>query len=123
MQENTCTRHDVSEKFDHMPQLAEFEAIAQVFKILEDATRVRLFWLLCHCESCVLNLGAMMEMSSPAISHHLKVLKASGLVTARREGKEVIYKAAETEQVRALHEIIETVVRIACPAQTEENRP
>lgn len=123
MQDNTCSRHDVYDRFDHMPRPEEFETISQVFKMLGDASRVRLFWLLCHCESCVLSLGTMMDMSSPAISHHLKLLKASGLVTARREGKEVIYKASDTEQARSLHEIIEQVVQIACPARSEENRP
>lgn len=123
MQDNTCSRHDIHDRFDHMPRPEEFETVSQVFKILGDASRVRLFWLLCHCESCVLNLSAMMDMSSPAVSHHLKLLKASGLVTARREGKEVIYKASDTEQARSLHEIIEQVVQIACPARSEENRP
>lgn len=118
MHENLpCTRHDTGDRLDHMPRPEEFETIAQVFKMLGDATRVRLFWLLCHCESCVLNLGIVMDMSSPAISHHLKLLKASGLVTTRREGKEVIYKAADTEQARSLHEIIEQVVQITCPGR------
>lgn len=31
-------------------------------------------------------------MSSPAVAHHLKLLKSTGLITARREGKEVYYK-------------------------------
>lgn len=117
MKENTCAHHDIRNRFDHMPRQEEFETIAQVFKMLGDPTRVRLFWLLCHCESCVLNLGGMMEMSSPAISHHLKVLKSAGLVTTRREGKEVIYKAADTEQAQALHGIIEKVVKITCPGR------
>ena len=116
MKENTCSLHEIPQRFDHMPALSEFEAIGQVFKLLGDATRVRLFWLLCHCESCVLNLATQMEMSSPAISHHLKLLKASGLVTTHREGKEVVYRAADTEQVQELHHIIEKVVRITCPS-------
>ncbi len=104
-------------EFDHMPKQEEFSAIADTFKLLGDSSRVRLFWLLCHCEECVLNLSAMLEISSPAVSHHLKLLKASGLIVKRREGKEVYYKAAETEQAEALHHMIEKVVKIACPRE------
>lgn len=56
-------------------------------------------------------------MSSPAVSHHLKQLRSAGLIVNRREGKEVYYTAADTEQVRLLHQMIEELVKIACPSQ------
>ena len=85
----------------------KFQIIADVFRQLGDATRVRIFWLLCHCEPCVVNISAMMDMSSPAVSHHLRALKSSGLIISRREGKEVYYRAADTAQARLLHQMIE----------------
>ena len=54
-------------------------------------------------------------MSSPALSHHLKMLKAEGLITARREGKEVYYRAADTPRAEALHQMIEQIAEMACP--------
>ena len=93
----------------------KFQTIADVFRQLGDPTRVRIFWLLCHCEPCVVNISAMMDMSSPAISHHLRALKASGLIVSRREGKEVYYKAASAEQVRLLHLMMEKTMEISCP--------
>ena len=95
----------------------KFQTIADVFRQLGDPTRVRIFWLLCHCEPCVVNISAMMDMSSPAISHHLRALKASGLIVSRREGKEVYYRATLTQQAQLLHHMIEDLVEIACPAQ------
>ena len=62
--------------FGHMPAPGEFDASAALFRLMSDNTRIRLFWLLCHCEECLLDLSAMMEMSSPALSHHLKLLRA-----------------------------------------------
>ena len=108
--------HNPSEdSLEHMPALTEFETAADLFKLLGDPTRARLFWLVCHCEECVVNLSAMMQMTSPAISHHLKLLKACGLIHSRREGKEVYYHAADTEIAQALHHMIEKVVKITCP--------
>ena len=104
----------------------KFQIIADVFRQLGDATRVRIFWLLCHCEPCVVNISAMMDMSSPAVSHrpmeagsshHLRALKASGLIVSRREGKEVYYRAADTAQAQLLHQMIERVMEIACPEE------
>ena len=92
-----------------------FQIVADSFKILGDTTRIRIFWALCHCEECVINISAMMDMSSPAVSHHLRQLKSAGLIVSRREGKEVYYKAADTEQSRLLHIMIEQVLKITCP--------
>ena len=88
---------------------------AELLKQLDDTTRVRLFWLLCHCEACVVNLSAMLGMSSPAVSHHLRGLKNSGLIVSRREGKEVYYRAADTAPSRLLHSVVEQVMEITCP--------
>ena len=113
--------HSAMEKdFDHMPAPEAFEVTADLFKLMSDLTRVRLFWLLCHCEECVINLSAMVQMSSPAVSHHLKLLKASGLVTSRREGKEVYYTAAQTDTALALHRMIEKMISVTCPTEHEK---
>jgi DNA-binding transcriptional ArsR family regulator len=106
---------NISEKFSHMPKTEDFETVSSLFKQLGDSSRIRIFWILCHCEECVINISALMDMSSPAVSHHLKLLKSSGLIVSRREGKEVYYKAADTSRARCLHHIIEELVEIACP--------
>lgn len=92
-----------------------FQTVAELFKYMGDTTRIRIFWLLCHCEECVINISAMMDMSSPAVSHHLRPLRDSGLIVSRRVGKEVYYKAADTKQSRLLHQMIEQVMEITCP--------
>ncbi|MFR3238658.1 MAG: ArsR/SmtB family transcription factor [Acutalibacter sp.] len=103
-----------------MPSAGDFQTVADILKQLGDGSRIRIFWLLCHCEECVINLSAMVEMSSPAVSHHLKQLKAGGLIVSRREGKEVYYKAAETQRAQLLHRVIEELVEIACPWDRKE---
>ena len=104
---------------ERIPSVDDFQTVADIFKQLGDGSRIRIFWLLCHCEECVINLSAMVDMSSPAVSHHLRQLKAGGLITSRREGKEVYYRATLTQQAQLLHHMIEDLVEIACPSDGE----
>lgn len=108
---------------EQLDRVDHFQRVAEVFKLLDDATRIRVFWLLCHCEECVLNISAMMGMSSPAVSHHLRALKNSGLIVSRRTGKEVYYRASATEQSRLLHQMIEQIMSITCPEREPGRTP
>ena len=54
-------------------------------------------------------------MSSPAVAHHLRKLRNTKLITSRKEGKEVYYKAANTNEANALHHMIEDMMEISCP--------
>ena len=83
-------QHDLNAEklFDHMPAPAEFAGAAELFRMMSDGTRIRLFWLLCHCEECLLDLSAMME---------------------------VYYRAADNPRADALHHMIEEVAEMACP--------
>ena len=113
--------HDHGQKMEevlaNIPDPERFQTLARSFHQLSDGNRLRLFWLLCHCEECVTNLSAMMGMSSPAVSHHLRQLKDAGLVVTRREGKEVYYKAVETPTARILHDSMEDLMEITCPIE------
>ncbi|MBP3370117.1 MAG: winged helix-turn-helix transcriptional regulator [Clostridia bacterium] len=92
-----------------------FDTVARLFKQLSDSTRLRIFWILCHSEECVINLSAIMNMSSPAVAHHLKLLRDAELVVTRREEKEVYYSVAKTEKAQTLHRMIESLEELACP--------
>lgn len=104
-------------------RVEHFQTVAEVFRQLGDTTRIRIFWLLCHCEECVVNISAMLEMSSPAVSHHLRPLRNSGLIVSRRDGKEVYYRASDTPQSRLLHQMIEQVMEVTCPKQDGPAEP
>lgn len=118
--------HDHGQKFEQMreqiPGSEAFQIVADLFKQMGDLSRVRIFWLLCHCEECVINISSLMEMSSPAVSHHLKQLKMTGLIISRRDGKEVYYKAADTVQAQMLHHMIEQAIEISCPYSIDDRQ-
>ena len=106
--------HDSAHYLDHMPTPEGFAAVSEVYKLLGDASRCRIFWLLCHCEECVINISAMVKMSSPAVSHHLRLLKSSGFIVSRRAGKEVYYTAADTKRAQLLHDMIKQLMALDC---------
>ena len=98
-----------------MPDQETVITVAEAMKQLGDPSRLRIFWLLCHCEECVINIAAATDMSSPAVSHHLRLLKSAGLIVSARRGKEVYYSAARTPIAEKLHRTIEEVAMISCP--------
>ena len=83
----------------------EFGVVAELFDQLSDPTRLRIFWMLCHCEECVINIAAVLEMSSPAVSHHLRSLRDTGLIVS------------DLEVVQLLHHMIEQTMSITCPEE------
>ena len=94
-----------------------FDNVSKVLAQMVDGTRMRIFWLLCHYEGCVINISAIMNMSSPAISHHLRSLKEAGLLESRRVGKEVYYKAVDSPEANYLHHMIEDLMELSCPKE------
>ena len=99
----------------HFPEADVIDAVAEAMKQLGDPSRLRIFWFLCHTQECVLDIAAAVDMSSPAVSHHLRLLKAAGLIVSHRSGKEMFYKAADTPLVNHLHRTIEELGDISCP--------
>lgn len=100
-----------------------FESVGECFSLLSDPSRLKIFWLLCHVEDCVINIAYMIDMTTPAVSHHLKLLKSGGLIESTRAGKEVFYKAADTRECRVLHKMIEMILSITCPDFGGEENP
>ena len=91
-----------------------FTTVSGTFGLISDATRLKILWLLCHTEECVMNIAAAVEMSSPAVSHHLRILKSSGLITSKKIGKEAYYTLAKTEEADLVHKIVDSVFDMNC---------
>jgi len=81
------------------PQLSLTRA-AQIFQMLGDGTRLRILILLDQKgKLTVTQLREALGQSQPATSHHLALLRRTGLVKYRRDGKNNFYFLA-SEQVR-----------------------
>ena len=77
-----------------MPPISEqaVRELSQVFKLLSDETRLRIvFFLSQNGELHVTDLCNRLAQSQPAVSHHLALMRVSGLIESRREGKHNFY--------------------------------
>jgi ArsR family transcriptional regulator len=77
---------------------SELQKIAELFKVLNDPSRLKIINALILSEMCVCDIAALLDMTQPAISHHLKVLRQTQLVKYRRDGK-IVYYALDDEHV------------------------
>ena len=83
----TCKESDPSLR----DKLDDLSGIAELFRALADETRTKILYLISEQELCVHDLADLLEMSLPAVSHHLRLLKILRLVRPRREGNHVFY--------------------------------
>src|SRR5262245_60521802 len=79
-----------------LPEASEqaIRELAQVFKLLSDETRLRILFYLARSENSELHVTDICQrlgQSQPAVSHHLALLRVSGLIESRREGKHNFY--------------------------------
>ena len=109
------TDHDITQILNQSKKTEDFQKISDILGKMSDPRRVQIFWILCHCEECVADLAEMTEMSSPAVSHHLRVLKECGLIESRRDGKEVCYRAAGSPLSALMHTVTEEIMAVSCP--------
>jgi ArsR family transcriptional regulator len=96
----TCREHE--DELKHA--LIDISGLSELFRALADETRVKILHLLSQQELCVCDLAHLLEMTLPAVSHHLRLLKTMRLVRSRREGKQVFY-ALDDDHVLALIEV------------------
>jgi len=80
------------------------EAVADVFKLLSDPTRVRIVDALTHGERCVCDLAALVGLSESAVSHQLRLLRTSRLVRVRRTGRQAFYALDDHHVVGLVHD-------------------
>ena len=89
--------------------LPELEKITRICKALSDPTRVRIFLFLTRKTFCVNAIVSFLNISQPAVSQHLKILREVGLVKAEKQGYWMHY-SANLEKIREFVNIISKIV-------------
>lgn len=92
---------------DRLGELASF------FKASGDQLRLQILRVLRNESFGVSELCSLFDMRQPAMSHHLKVLSAAGLVATRREGNSIFYRRgapAQDNDLKSIHSQLLTAV-------------
>ena len=99
-----------------LPPVATSRCV-EVFRALGDATRLDVFRLIASRREpiCVCEITPRFAVSQPTISHHLRVLREAGLVTATRRGVWAYYEA-NPEGVEAARSLLDAVLPEAAKA-------
>ncbi len=78
------------------PDDGELVRLTGVFKLLGDPTRARLLYALLEAgELCVCDLAAVTATMETTVSQALRLLRASGVVAGRRQGRNVFYRLSD----------------------------
>ncbi|MCM3553724.1 metalloregulator ArsR/SmtB family transcription factor [Janibacter melonis] len=98
------------------PDPDELATVTGVFRLLGDPTRARLLYALLEAgELCVCDLAASTGTAESTVSQSLRMLRASGVVTGRREGRNVYYRLSDGHVRMLLDVTREHVVHTAAP--------
>lgn len=95
-----------------VPPLAPDDLVA--LQAVAEPTRARIVNLLGHGEHCVCDVGEMLGLSPALVSHHLRSLRASGLLRERRSGRWVYY-SLDLDRLASLRAV---VVDMLTPTET-----
>lgn len=88
---------------------SELNKYVLVFKALSDPGRLRILNALLLQEMCVCDLAAFLDVSESSVSHQLRLLRTTGLVTNRRDGNVLYYRTLDS-RLRSIFEVSAAIV-------------
>lgn len=96
---------------EHVNRLEDlFRQSLPFFTALGDSTRQQLLLLMMDgCSRSVAELTAETELSRPAISHHLRILKEAGIIVEQKRGRHIYYHPQPGKYFETIKELINCV--------------
>lgn len=76
--------------------------LAELYKLLGNATRLKILLALAQGELCVCDVAHVLELTVAATSHQLKLLRDRGWLAMRNDGKMVYYRLHSEGLLKAL---------------------
>jgi DNA-binding transcriptional ArsR family regulator len=73
------------------------------FNAIAEARRRHILEFIAAEERAVGEIADALELEQPSVSKHLQVLRSVGLVTARRDGRRILYRT-NAEALRTIHD-------------------
>ncbi|AFZ36569.1 transcriptional regulator, ArsR family [Stanieria cyanosphaera PCC 7437] len=83
------------------------QRMAEFFRLLGDANRLRILSVLAKQKLCVCDLAAILEMSESAVSHQLRTLRSLRLVSYQKQGRKVYYDLQDHHVLDLYNSVVE----------------
>ena len=87
--------------------------VVGALKVLANVERMLLLCQLSQGEMCVSDLEVQLDIRQPTLSQQLGVLRTEGVVSTRRDGKNIFYSVSDSR----LLEIVAMLHRLYCPKE------
>ncbi|MCA1595337.1 MAG: metalloregulator ArsR/SmtB family transcription factor [Chloroflexi bacterium] len=94
-----------------MPPARAVLASMELLDAISDPVRAQVLYALSEIELCVCELGELLDMSLPAVSHHIRVLRESGFIQGRKKGRFVFYSLTKSETQRYAVQLLLRLIR------------
>ncbi len=101
---NIIHKESVEAALVKMPGEDIFNGLADFFALMGNTTRAKILYAIAEHEMCVCDLANVLNMSKSSVSHQLGLLRISGIVRARKSGKEVYY-SLDDDHVKEVFEV------------------
>ena len=93
-----------------------------IFEALSSTVRRKILAYLAHADLTAGEIAARFEISKPAVSQHLSVLEAAGLVKSEKKGQFVHYSLVRDSLVNTLNDFVQEVCPVSKPLKAESAR-
>ncbi|WP_334134644.1 ArsR/SmtB family transcription factor [Tepidimonas sp.] len=101
------------------PPVAVFEVVARRFSVLGEPTRLRILHTVCQAERCVNDIMHVTGLEQANVSRHLARLYQAGLLTRRRVGNRVYYRASRSPDLELCRLVVQQVMGVQSAARAE----
>lgn len=78
----------------YLPNNDVLSELSDLFSVLSDSTRIKILSAICISEMCVTDISDVLQINQTTVSHQLKILRSTGILTMRRDGKIIYYSLA-----------------------------
>jgi ArsR family transcriptional regulator len=95
----------------------EVDAEAEIFQAMADPCRIKILMLLREGELCVCEIMIGLDRPQSSTSHHLSILKGSGLIKERKDGRWSRYRLSEGAVIEMLN-----IAKLMNEAKTQKER-
>ena len=95
-----------SQSYSSLPAHEQVDLAVEVFRMLDDFTRVRILWALLAGERSVNELAEAVDKPAASVSQHLAKLRMGRLVQARRQANQVFYRISNEHVAQLVEDAI-----------------